>query len=79
MSHLSTSIDMLDNALMPVLKPKLIADGYYGDIFTALDTVRDNAGKVHAMLVLLYAEHMDSHQSGPMPLCTPICKLASQL
>lgn len=80
MSRISTDLEVLvDELIVKLLKPKLIADGYYADVLNAVDNVKADVRSVHDLIALLRAIHDEVHQPGPMRMCTPVCRLADAL
>lgn len=78
MSHLSTDFEVLDDELTKILKPKLIADGYYADLINAIDNMHIDVRKVHAVMAVVRQMH-EHHAPGPMSLCEEICRRVDAL
>lgn len=80
MSRLSTDLEVLDDELTSkIMKPRLIANGYYTELTNALDAVYADVHKVHALIEAVREAHEKHTPAGPMSLCEEICRRVDAL
>lgn len=75
-SHLET---LTDELIVKLLKPKLIAEGYYENVLHGLDTLESDVARVHDLVDYLRVVHVEQHTPGPLSLCDPICRMVDAL
>lgn len=80
MSKIKNHLEVLtDELIVKLLKPKLIASGYYADVLHAIDNLEDDVRNIQQMIDHLRVAHIENHAPGPLSLCDPICRMVDSL